>query len=227
MRTTLLFAILTAGGIAADLPVTFAGGADLPISGAPPGYESVHYGAAFTVSAQLPNGDYRVTLRFLEPTVQGPLQRVFDVTANDLPVLTRLDLFRRAGFMAPLVRTFAVSVTGGRLDLEFSARIRNALFFGVAVEPAGTAGTARQTVEVIPQLAGDGTYSLPAGFVLQDLYANGLHLTQQTAAGEVGPLADYSIRGDGNIVPTLAPGIDVKSTWQPDWKIRAVGYTAK
>ena len=82
-------------------------------------YQNVRSGMEayrFTV----PEGHYRVTLRFAELSADADFERVFDVTAEGAVVVDNLDIFHAAGgqFRA-LDRTFEVDVTDGVLDLGF------------------------------------------------------------------------------------------------------------
>ncbi len=63
----------------------------------------------------IPGGVYEVRARFVEPKHRNEGERVFTVTANNRIVIENLDIFREAGLMRDLARTFIVSVpaTGG------------------------------------------------------------------------------------------------------------------
>jgi beta-galactosidase len=76
---------------------------------------------SFGYEIPLDDGQYEVTLGFLEPdrnvAVGG---RVFSVTANGRPVVENFDVLREARTHRTAVRrTFAVTVTGGNLALAF------------------------------------------------------------------------------------------------------------
>lgn len=77
------------------------------------------YGRAFGYHFDLPDGDYIVSLRFAEPLrVAG--QRWFDVVAENQTVLDDFDVAAAAGGPGIAVeRSFAVSVSDGKLELEF------------------------------------------------------------------------------------------------------------
>lgn len=73
----------------------------------------------FGYKVPLPDGRYRVTLTFVEPSL-APGERVFGVTANGKTIVSALDIAREAGGSGKaLQRRTLVSVRGGTLDLGF------------------------------------------------------------------------------------------------------------
>jgi beta-galactosidase len=73
----------------------------------------------FRYAIPLENGDYTLTLTFVEPGAK-PGERSFDVAANGAILLNRFDIAAAAGGpLKALVRTFPVRVRNGRLDLHF------------------------------------------------------------------------------------------------------------
>ncbi len=106
---------------------------------------ALHYKVREGMSAyrfDLPPGDYLVRLYWLESLVHGPRLRVFDLSAEGLPLLNGLDLGADPGFMAAREQNFLVNVSDGTLDLEFSAQRRASLLSAVAVWPATDTGQA-------------------------------------------------------------------------------------
>ncbi|HZF16412.1 MAG TPA: glycoside hydrolase family 2 TIM barrel-domain containing protein [Steroidobacteraceae bacterium] len=90
-------------------------------------YENYRTGH-FTYELPLPDGKYRVTLRFVEPAASSAGERLFDVAANGSAVLSNVDPFALAGGRLKAVdRSFKVKVTGGRLRIEFQPRVGQAL----------------------------------------------------------------------------------------------------
>jgi subtilisin family serine protease len=89
---------------------------------APALYQTCRYGPAFDYRFTVPDGSYTVTLKFAEPSRDGPGQRVFNVAINGAAVLPNFDIFARAGgeFVA-LDQSFNVSVTGGQIAIQFTA----------------------------------------------------------------------------------------------------------
>jgi hypothetical protein len=68
----------------------------------------------------LPNGNYRVTLHFIETVYSAVGQRVFDVALQGSVVLDNLDVFSRAGGVGrPYAASFPVTVSGHKLEVTF------------------------------------------------------------------------------------------------------------
>jgi subtilisin family serine protease len=71
----------------------------------------------------VPNGTYRVDLRFAELTLQKAGARVFSVSLEGSTVEANLDVFAAAGGRrVALDRTYVVEVTDGTLDIGFGAQ---------------------------------------------------------------------------------------------------------
>lgn len=75
----------------------------------------------FSYDIPLDNGDYSVTLGFLEPDSHAAVgDRVFTVAVNGRPRLSHFDILKAAGaYRAAVVRTFPATVFEGRLRLAF------------------------------------------------------------------------------------------------------------
>jgi hypothetical protein len=70
--------------------------------------------------ANLPNGNYHVTLHFIETVYSASGQRVFDVALQGTVVLDNLDIFSRAGGAGrPYAVVFPVAVTSQKLEVTF------------------------------------------------------------------------------------------------------------
>ncbi len=86
-------------------------------------YIFVRSGASFSYDIPLADGTYSVTLGFAEPnkgTVIGG--RVFSVAANGQTAISNLDVLAAAGaYRTAITRTFPVTVSGGKLKLDFAA----------------------------------------------------------------------------------------------------------
>ena len=81
------------------------------------------------------NGNYRVTLTFVEPD-QPVGARVFDVTANGEAVLSAYDIHERAGgTLAAVTESFDLEVDDTMIDLAFSPITGEALVSAVEVVP--------------------------------------------------------------------------------------------
>lgn len=82
-------------------------------------YDSYREGE-FSYRIPLPNGRYRVTLRFVEPAAIAAGQRVFDVEANGTKVLKGFDVFAAAGGrLRGVQRSFEAAVNDGTLLIAF------------------------------------------------------------------------------------------------------------
>ncbi len=122
---------LTLGGNVADI------GAVRPIANTdhPRLYQTCRYNFA-GYDWEIPNGRYRVTLRFCEPHFNNAGQRVFDVTLQGKTVIEDLDLFAEAGKDAAWDRSFdGVKVKDGHFRLGLVPRV--SLPCIMAVEIAG------------------------------------------------------------------------------------------
>jgi chitinase len=71
----------------------------------------------------VPNGTYQVTLKLAEIYWWDTGQRVFDVGIEGGTVLSNFDIFASCGRFTACDRSFAVTVSDGRLDIEFSAAV--------------------------------------------------------------------------------------------------------
>jgi hypothetical protein len=88
----------------------------------------------------LPEGDFRVTLLFVEPSATAEGQRVFELSLGGSlasPVRDRLDVFRLAGGShRVLERSYTVKVPrSGKLTLTLAPVTGKALISGVVVQP--------------------------------------------------------------------------------------------
>jgi beta-galactosidase len=98
-------------------------------------YDSFREGE-FSYQIPLPNGRYRVQLKFQEPAATGPGERVFDVTANDVTQLHDFDILQAAGGRLKGVdRVFDARVGNGILVLAFRPRRGSALVSALSITP--------------------------------------------------------------------------------------------
>jgi len=98
-------------------------------------YDSFREGD-FCYRVPLPNGRYRVQLKFEEPTASALGERVFDVTANDVTKLHEFDIFRAAGGRLKGVdQLFDAIVDNGVLVLAFVPRRGSALVSALSIAP--------------------------------------------------------------------------------------------
>jgi beta-galactosidase len=98
-------------------------------------YDSFREGD-FSYRVPLPNGRYRVQLKFEEPTADGLGERVFDVTANDVTKLREFDILKAAGGRQKGVdQFFDAGVDNGVLVLAFRPRRGSALVSALSITP--------------------------------------------------------------------------------------------
>lgn len=116
----------------------------LPLPGGAAAYfQNTRYGTNFSYQFPVSDGNYNLTLHFIEnsasgstPTITAAGQRVFSVTANGNVVLPSLDLFAVAGSNVPVDRTFQVVASGGTgIRLVFAFSVRNAVVSGIDLAP--------------------------------------------------------------------------------------------
>ena len=118
-----------------------------PVRGAPPPPKVVA-GAAdqklylsyrtgrFSYALPLPNGDYELTLRFVEPVPdQATAKRVFDVLVQGRVALADLDLAAAAGAMKAVERTVTVHVDDGKATIEFVPKAGEAILSSFSLAP--------------------------------------------------------------------------------------------
>jgi hypothetical protein len=84
-------------------------------------YQSERYGN-FKYDVSVPNGSYRVALKFAETYWTTAGKRVFNVSINNQPVLTNFDILAQpnASPNTAVDRTFPVTVTGGKISIGFT-----------------------------------------------------------------------------------------------------------
>ncbi|MEX2599625.1 MAG: malectin domain-containing carbohydrate-binding protein, partial [Dehalococcoidia bacterium] len=98
----------------------------------------------------LEDGVYHVELLFAETFqgISGDGQRVFDVTVQDEIVIEGLDVHAEVGFASALSREIRdVEVSGGQLEIGFSAREEQPAIKGIIITPAET----EQEPDVAPE----------------------------------------------------------------------------
>ena len=83
----------------------------------------------------VPSGGYSVSLYFVETFVTGPGERVFDVRMEGVLVLDDVDIYGEVGPRAALVKTVAVPVTDGELNIAFAHQVENPTVAAIEVIP--------------------------------------------------------------------------------------------
>lgn len=100
-------------------------------------YDSFREGD-FSYRIPVPEGRYRIALRFVEPTANTAGERVFDVDVDGKSVLKGLDVFAAAGGRDKGVeRTFEAATKDGTLVIAFRPSRGRALVSSLVVTPVG------------------------------------------------------------------------------------------
>ena len=98
-------------------------------------YDSFRTGE-FAYRVPLPNGRYRVLLKFVEPDLIGVGDRLFDVVANQVTRLDGFDILAAAGGkLKGVERSFDVSVSDSVLVLAFRPRRGDAMVSALSIAP--------------------------------------------------------------------------------------------
>ncbi len=169
----------------------------------------------------LPDGRYRVVLKFCEPHYTAARQRVFGVAVQGRRVIEELDLFATAGKdHAYDVPCDDVEVRGGMLAIEFNRIVEFPSIAAIEIEGRADDGRAvRRRVNCGGPAVGDWAADLPAsgppprGLPVDDFYA-------AWASAEFGPKAGPTLAGlfarlDGRL-PRPADWTDGPGGIKPD-----------
>jgi beta-galactosidase len=90
----------------------------------------------FSYEIALPNGDYDLTLRFVEPVQdQAVGKRVFDVLVQGKVEMADLDLAAAVGAMKAFERTVTLQVVDGKGRIEFVPKAGEAILSSFSVRP--------------------------------------------------------------------------------------------
>lgn len=80
------------------------------------------------------NGNYNLTLYFIEPEDLDSGQRVFDVSVNGERMISALDLAQDAGFCFGIEKTFPITVTDGMVTMDFKGISGKPILSGLNLE---------------------------------------------------------------------------------------------
>jgi beta-galactosidase len=90
----------------------------------------------FSYRVPVPDGKYKLTLRFVEPTASAAGERVFNVTVNGKPLLKKLDVFTAAGGkLKGVEKTIKAAARDGTLVIDFAPEKGEAVVSSIAIEP--------------------------------------------------------------------------------------------
>lgn len=104
-----------------------------------------------TYTIPMDNGTYEVDLHFNEMYWNANGERSFDASIEGNEVISELDLFQAAGHDVAYTRSFDVTVSDGKLDIELSTIIDNATLSGILVrhrEPSASSAPASSSSAV-------------------------------------------------------------------------------
>jgi hypothetical protein len=97
-------------------------------------YQSQRYNRApFTYTFTVPNGNYNVFLKWAELSTETSGQRIFHVDINGTRVVSNLDVYREGGRLNAVKRTIPVTVTGGKIQITFTAVASSAIINAIEI----------------------------------------------------------------------------------------------
>ncbi len=104
-----------------------------------PVYQTVRWNVS-AYHLPVPNGAYKVTLKFCEPHYQAAGKRVFGVKLQGRTVIEHLDIFAKVGPNVALDYPFDnIAVTNGWLDIDFVPEVEFPSIAGIVVQGANVA----------------------------------------------------------------------------------------
>ncbi|MBN2444233.1 MAG: DUF1593 domain-containing protein [Spirochaetales bacterium] len=121
------------GGSAYDNGSSVSGTSD------PTLYATERYGSC-TYSAEVPNGDYLVTLHFAENYHTSAGSRVFNVLMEGTQSISNLDIYAQAGAETAYITENQVSVSDGQINIEFVTVTENALINAIKIQSISYTG---------------------------------------------------------------------------------------
>ena len=105
-------------------------------------YQSERWGNFSYTFPNLPNGNYKITLKFAEIYWSQPGQRVFNVIVNGQTMLANLDIVRDVGApFTPDDKVIYANVSNNTLTISFQGIVDNAKLSGLVIEPATSTPT--------------------------------------------------------------------------------------
>jgi hypothetical protein len=118
----------------------------------------------------VPNGTYRVTLKFCEPHFDSKSKRVCDVKLQGKTVLSRFDIFAKAGKFTARDDTFdSIKVTDGQLKIDVINRVSMACISGIVVnngnysKKINCGGPGWKSYKPDPASSSSGGYAMVSG----------------------------------------------------------------
>jgi hypothetical protein len=104
------------------------------------GRQNENPSSAMTYSFNVPNGEHRVNLYFAEEWGGAFYNggRVFNVKMQGARVFTNLDIFAEAGANAMLIKGSDITVTNGKVVIEFDNVVSDALINAIEILPGAS-----------------------------------------------------------------------------------------
>jgi hypothetical protein len=186
-------------------------------------YRSCRYDLK-TIKVKVPNGQYKVTLKFCEPHFNASAQRVFDVQLQGRTVIENLDIFAKVGQFVALDFTFDdVAASDGLLTIDLIARKSQPCISALAVEGPAFSGKLNCGGAAFADWLAD-TASQSRGLPCGDFYADWARANfGSEAAGDIARLftaLDGKVPvapADGCPVGELTPNATPWSTLAPQY----------
>ena len=97
-------------------------------------YKGFRQGTNLDYKFDVPSGNFLVTLLFCDFVSQQAGQRIFSVSAQNVAKLSNVDLYSLVGNGQAYNASFSVVVSGGTLDLSFSASQGTAVINAISVQ---------------------------------------------------------------------------------------------
>jgi hypothetical protein len=97
-------------------------------------YTTLRGATSFEFAADLPDGDYDVTLHFVEFYWKKAGERTFNVVIEGTTVLTNFDIFQAAGgWNRAVTRSFVVNMQDGQMNIDFVGVRRQAIVSAIEI----------------------------------------------------------------------------------------------
>ena len=144
-------------------------------------WSRVGYYGDFSYSIPVPNGNYKLTLKFAEIQYWAPGQRVFNVLVNGVQVLTNFDIVAQVGSYVALDQQFSVPVTNGSVQILVHGVTSVGILSAIQVAPDTSGPPGLQVSSSSLSFAGSQGGTNPASQVLA-ISNNGAGSLNWTAA---------------------------------------------
>lgn len=176
-------------------------------------YGTARYGlyGNFGYNIPVPNGSYKLTLKFAEIQYTAKGARVFNVTVNGAGVLTNFDILNEVAAYTALDKSFPVNVTDGYINIQFTGVMRYGIVNGILIEASST------TISVSPSqvtLGPGGTQQFTATVG----GTNNTAVTWSASQGTVSSTGLYTApatiaqAGTATVTATSATGVSANAT---------------